>query len=291
LLIKKVKIENFGWFTGKHELEFSINEGKKLNLILGPNGSGKTQLFNLMSWCLYGKTETQFHGYPNIEELFLSDTIANNLSNDQTATTSIEMELIIENKRHIAKREVNFKKIDGKITIDSIISNENSDLILPNHSFFFVDNIGSVIENFNKEIINSKKLDKVIHKMNSINQKSPFKYFSNSEFQNIDNKIQLIGDVDPIESQALGRKVTLDYIFLASIRDVLIPNSVLIVDIPFRYTHREFAIQIYNFLLKYLPQIIFLRTHLDNRDFELKNGSVYELVINHKLNDFTIKSW
>jgi len=75
MLIEKVKIENFGPFAGKHELDFSINEQKKLNVILGLNGSGKTQLFNLMSWCLYGLKGAQFHENPKVEPLFLSDSI------------------------------------------------------------------------------------------------------------------------------------------------------------------------------------------------------------------------
>jgi len=291
MLIKKVKIENFGWFVGKHELDFSINEQKKLNVIIGPNGSGKTQLFNLMSWCLFGLKGTKFHEIPNVEPLFLSDSIANNLSNNQTATTKVKMNLIFENKSYVAKIEVKFKKIDGKITVDSKKTKYSKylDSIFPYPSFIFVNNIGKVIEKFNQEKINSEKLDKVIDKMNLIRKKSPFKYFANSEFRNVDNKIQLVGDVEPIELQALGRKATLDYMFLCAVQDVLFPNTVLIVDSPFIYIDKKFVIPIYNFLLEYLPQIIFLKTHFHKPNFEINQGRAYELVLNTKYTSATIK--
>ncbi len=289
MLIKKVKIENFGPFVGKHELEFSINEEKKLNVIIGPNGSGKTQLFNAMLWCLYGEAGTHFYQSPNAELLSLNDSIVNNLSNDQTATTKVEMNIIIENKLHMAKREIQFKKIDGKITVDYPTSNKDLASILPSQSFIFVKNIGRVIENFNKKKIYSEKLDKIIQKMNLIRQKSQFKYFANSEFMNIDNTIQLIGDGGTLESQALGKKVTLDFMFLSSIREVLIPNSVLIVDGPFHYTSPEFITPISNFLLEYLPQVIFFTTDLQYQNFEIKQGIAYELIKNQETLSTTIK--
>jgi len=290
MLIKKVKIENFGWFVGKHELDFSTNDKKKLNVIIGPNGSGKTQLFNLMSWCLYGQKATQFHENPHVEPLFLSNSIVNNLSNNQTATTKVEMNLIFENKPYVAKVEVRFKKIDGKIIVDSKKTKYSKylDSIFPYPSLIFVNNIGKIIENFNQNNTNSKKLDKIIQKMNFINQKSKFN-FQNSEFGNIDNKIELIGDAGPLVSQASGIKATIDYIFLASIRDIIIPNSVLIVDGPFHYIHPEFIKPISNFLLEYLPQIIFLLTDYHYQNFEINQGIAYELVRDQEISSTTIK--
>ena len=289
MLIEKVKIENFGPFIGKHELEFSINEEKKLNLIVGQNGSGKTQLFNAMLWCLYGIEGTHYYQSPNAELLSLNDLTVNNLSNNQTATTKVEMNLIFENKLHIAKREIQFRKIDGKITVDSPTSNKDLASILPSQYFIFVKNIGRVIENFNKKKIYSEKLDKVIYKMNLVNQKSQFKYFANSEFRNIDNKIQLIGDVESLESQALGRKITLDYMFLCAAQDVLLPNSVLIVDSPFVYVQSEFVLPLYNLLLEYLPQVIFFITDSSYQYLEMKQGTAYGLLINQETFSTIIK--
>ena len=114
--------------------------------------------------------------------------------------------------------------------------------------------------------------------MNMIRKKSSFKYFENSEFRNIDSKIKLIRDGEPLYIHPAGIKATLDYMFLLSVRDVLFPNSVLIVDDPFHYVHPEFIIPITNFLLEYLPQVIFFITDSHYQNLEIKPGIVYGLV-------------
>ncbi len=289
MLINKVKIENFGPFVGKHELEFSIDEEKKLNLILGKNDSGKTQLFNAMLWCLYGEAWTHFYQSPNAELLSLNDSILSNLSNNQTAATRVEMNLIIENKPHIVKREVQFRKIDGKITVDSPTSNKDLASILPSQSFIFVKNIGTLIENFNQKKIYLEKLDKIIYKMNLIKQKSSFKYFENFEFRNIDSEIKLIRDGEPYYPHPAGIKVTTDFMFLSSVRGILIPNSVLIVDSPFNWITPEFINPITDFLLEYIPQVIFFVTDYHYQNLEMKQGITHALVKDQKTFSTTIK--
>ena len=163
----------------------------------------------------------------------------------------------------MVQAEVRFKKIDGKITVDSKKSKYSKylDTIFPYPSLIFVNNIGTLIEKFNQKKINLEKLDKVIEKMNLIKQKSSFKYFENYEFRNIDSEIKLIRDEEPLYTHPAGIKVTLDYMFLLSVMDILFPNSVLIIDGPFHYVHRRFIMPITNFLLEYLPQVIFFITN------------------------------
>ncbi|MDZ4496020.1 SMC family ATPase [Bacillus cereus] len=50
--IKSIMIENFRIFRGKHRFDFSE---KQLVLISGPNGNGKSTLFDAISWCTTGK--------------------------------------------------------------------------------------------------------------------------------------------------------------------------------------------------------------------------------------------
>lgn len=50
--IKKIVIEGFGSIVTPMKYKF---DRPGLNLILGENGVGKTQIFNALSWCLYGK--------------------------------------------------------------------------------------------------------------------------------------------------------------------------------------------------------------------------------------------
>lgn len=50
--IKKIVIEGFDSIVGRMKYKF---DRPGLNLILGENGVGKTQIFNALTWCLYGK--------------------------------------------------------------------------------------------------------------------------------------------------------------------------------------------------------------------------------------------
>jgi DNA sulfur modification protein DndD len=59
MLIKKLTIENFWLFPGKHKIEFSIDPKQNVNIIVGKNASGKTILFNAMKWCLFGSKSKQ----------------------------------------------------------------------------------------------------------------------------------------------------------------------------------------------------------------------------------------
>lgn len=54
LIIKEIKIYNFGPFLGEHEINFP-NDGSGMHIIRGNNGQGKTSLQRAILWCLYGR--------------------------------------------------------------------------------------------------------------------------------------------------------------------------------------------------------------------------------------------
>lgn len=55
--ISKIELENFRQFGGKIELEFNTDSKKNIVVILGVNGAGKSNLYNAITWCLYGVEE------------------------------------------------------------------------------------------------------------------------------------------------------------------------------------------------------------------------------------------
>jgi len=52
--ISKIQFKNFGPYKGTFSMEFQKNPKKKIELITGVNGAGKTSVFNAIQWCLYG---------------------------------------------------------------------------------------------------------------------------------------------------------------------------------------------------------------------------------------------
>lgn len=51
----KIELENFRQYKGRKKIEFSLDKEKRFTIIQGPNGSGKTNLLNALTWCLYGQ--------------------------------------------------------------------------------------------------------------------------------------------------------------------------------------------------------------------------------------------
>ena len=55
LLIHKIEITNCGGFRETHEIELSIDKQKNFTIIIGESGRGKSTIFGLVYWCLYGE--------------------------------------------------------------------------------------------------------------------------------------------------------------------------------------------------------------------------------------------
>ena len=66
---KKLEIENFRPYKGRHVLEFSTQKSKPVTIITAPNNWGKTSVYESIRWCLYDAwpdTKTRGHS-TNIE--------------------------------------------------------------------------------------------------------------------------------------------------------------------------------------------------------------------------------
>lgn len=54
MIIKDIKLNNFGSYEGTSNFDFSANENRNIILIGGKNGAGKTTLFTAIRLCIYG---------------------------------------------------------------------------------------------------------------------------------------------------------------------------------------------------------------------------------------------
>ncbi len=59
--ISKIELDNFRQYYGKVEFEFDTDSKKNIVVIVGVNGAGKSNLYNAITWCLYGIEEHSKH--------------------------------------------------------------------------------------------------------------------------------------------------------------------------------------------------------------------------------------
>jgi len=111
MIIKDIKILTFRNFE-----EFSLNFNKKINIIVGKNGSGKTNLLNAIYYLSSGNTfqnlkESELPKFPG-NSFFLS---GNFLNNDE----EIKVEIIYKDKRKIIS--INGKPIQSQKELLGIV--------------------------------------------------------------------------------------------------------------------------------------------------------------------------
>jgi|GEM_PF-5794936 len=76
LYLHSLEVNNYRQYYNKSKIEFSLDPQKNFTIIQGSMGSGKTSLFNAISWCLYGveKEAKRLEGLPIVNTHALLDT-------------------------------------------------------------------------------------------------------------------------------------------------------------------------------------------------------------------------
>lgn len=56
MLLKSLLIKDFRQFKGRQQISFATDNDRNVTIIMGDNGTGKTSLAQVFTWCLYGET-------------------------------------------------------------------------------------------------------------------------------------------------------------------------------------------------------------------------------------------
>jgi DNA sulfur modification protein DndD len=108
LIIRNVQLHNYGPFKGSHSIDLAQPSIKRVTLIGGLNGSGKTSIFEAIQLCLFGtqsnlhKENRRAHSYSKFLEAKVNrDTPSNtrcaiNLTLNLSDDTDIKEDIILE---------------------------------------------------------------------------------------------------------------------------------------------------------------------------------------------------
>jgi DNA sulfur modification protein DndD len=166
MLLKSLVIKDFRQFKGKQEISFATDNNQNVTMIMGDNGTGKTTLAQVFTWCLYGETtfedkillckSTSVPMLPNTEETVRAELT---LEHNGTEYTVISEQRYRKDGNGIIKPvgqrsfTIAFKKPDGtRDYVKELDTEIRMKEILPRElsKYFFFD--GERIESMSKEI-------------------------------------------------------------------------------------------------------------------------------------------
>jgi len=181
--ISKIELENFRQYRGKIEFEFDTDSKKNIVVILGVNGAGKSNLYNAITWCLYGVEEHSKHRDGALKRL--NESKREDMALEEYANVNVKITfagnspLIVERRQLFVKtatgglyeqspeHKVWFLKDGGWKPSTQPSATVNA--ILPEgiRKFFFFD--GEQLDDFFKPGLQGKgKIEKAIHDVSGV---------------------------------------------------------------------------------------------------------------------------
>jgi DNA sulfur modification protein DndD len=97
--LERITLENFRQYYGMQRLAFAKDPNRRVTVIHGVNGAGKTSLFLALNWCLYGKAAQ----VTNIGELMNKRAIQEAQAG-QTIRALVELSFLHEAERYVVRR-------------------------------------------------------------------------------------------------------------------------------------------------------------------------------------------
>ena len=166
MLLKSLLIKDFRQFKGEQRISFATDSNQNVTMIMGDNGTGKTTLAQVFTWCLYGETTFE-------DKIYLSKSTSGSMlpNTEETVRAELSLEhngtnytIISEQKyrkdgvgkiKEIGQRSfgIAFRKTDGtREYVKDLETEIRMKEILPKElaKYFFFD--GERIERMSKEI-------------------------------------------------------------------------------------------------------------------------------------------
>ena len=166
MLLRKLVVKDFRQFKGEQEIFFATDSEQNVTMIMGDNGTGKTTLAQVFTWCLYGETTFE-------DKILLCKSASAKMLPNSTETVRAELSLehnkveytVITEQKYQKdsngaikpsgqlSRTIAFKKSDGQRDYVKPLETEiRLKEILPKElaKYFFFD--GERIGNMSKEI-------------------------------------------------------------------------------------------------------------------------------------------
>src|SRR5258708_36673047 len=91
---ERITLENFRQYYGQESLDFAKDNRRRVTVIHGVNGAGKTSLFLAINWCLYGE------GVNNVGELISKEAIKL-ASPSESVDMSVKIALSNDGERYL----------------------------------------------------------------------------------------------------------------------------------------------------------------------------------------------
>ncbi len=103
--LDRITLENFRQYFGRQRLNFARDEQRRVTVIHGINGAGKTSLFLAINWCLYGRSVDSVKVIDNVGELISKEAISQAVSGE-LVRTSIELSFLHNEERYLIRRSL-----------------------------------------------------------------------------------------------------------------------------------------------------------------------------------------